>query len=418
MHDTLLKIAAWLALLIAAIVIAWYQVSLSLWQPQPNHIATDIFADYDTPQNSPAFDAQIFDDMRSRWRQIEPADAHTAPTQRGERLTREEIPTRGTANRVRSSESIPPIADRAQLDAIAPMQSLPGGTFRMGSNTAPEGDQRPMHQVRLAPFKMDVYQVTNRQFQMFVRETGYETTAEQVGWSFVFNDERKAWVRMVGVSWHNPLGSNLLTDIDGGVMTAMLDLPVVHVSWDDALAFCRWSGKRLPTEAEWEYAAKGGLLDARYPWGNQRQTAGQYFANYWQGMFPAENTGADGFLGLAPVGSFPANRYGLFDMGGNVWEWCGDRYAADYYFRSSLDNPLGPSAEDGEFATLARLTLRREGGQYTSEMIAGADTVPIRVIRGGSFLSAENTDAGYRTTARGSQPQTLSFQDIGFRCAE
>jgi formylglycine-generating enzyme required for sulfatase activity len=299
------------------------------------------------------------------------------------------------------------------------MKSLPGGMFRMGSNISSERDQRPVHEVRLAPFKIDLYQVTNRQFQMFVQETQYETTAERYGWSFVFHTESKAWVRMVGVNWRNPTGNNSLTELNSGAMTARLDYPVVHVSWDDAMAFCHWAGKRFPTEAEWEYAAKGGLLDALYPWGNQRQTAERkFYANYWQGRFPDENRGADGFLGLAPVGSFPANRYGLFDVGGNVWEWCGDQYAADYYRRSPLDNPSGPSTEDGETVTVATSMLRKENGVYVGETIGVTTTVPLRVIRGGSYLSAENTDAGYRTTARGNQPQPFSFQDVGFRCAE
>jgi len=333
------------------------------------------------------------------------------PAERGRTLTREELPTLGVAGGVTPHALVP-------LDAIAPMVSLPGGMFRMGSDTAAERDQRPARQVRLAPFNMDVYPVTNRQFQMFVRETGYETTAERQGWSYVFHSERKAWVRMVGANWLNPSGTNPYAGLEGGVMTAMLDLPVVHVSWEDAQAFCRWAGKRLPTEAEWEYAAKGGLLDAPYPWGQHRQVGGQYFANFWQGRFPDENTGADGFLGLSPVGSFPANPYGLFDIGGNVWEWCGDQYAADYYRRSPLENPTGPAAEEGETAMVPRQTLRKENGEYIGEIMGGVDEVPLRVIRGGSFLSAENSDAGYRTTARGSQPQTLSFQDVGFRCVK
>ena len=331
-------------------------------------------------------------------------------------LTSDELPSLGTF--AYSLENLPTIVDRTKLEAIAPMKALPGGTFRMGSDTAPEKDQRPLHQVRLAPFRIDMYQVTNRQFQLFVRETHYETTAERHGWSFVFHSPRRAWVRMVGANWKNPSGNNPNAELDGGAMTAMLDLPVVQVSWDDAQAFCRWAGKRLPTEAEWEYAAKGGLLDAPYPWGHQRMEEGKHLANYWQGRFPEENTGADGFMGLAPVGSFPSNRYGLFDVGGNVWEWCGDRYSADYYRHSPPDNPAGPAETEGETVAVARMMLRKEQGQYVGETMGGVDTVSLRVIRGGSFLSAENSDAGYRTTARGSQPQSLSFQDVGFRCVE
>ena len=415
MHDTIIKIIAWLALLAAVVGIVWYQVSLSIQRHDVPTLPPDIFSRSESLPNTTIGETQ---QLQPRQNQI---DFGNTDIISAEALTQAELPALGTPDRNHSdsSKTSAPITDRAQLDAMAPMKSLPGGTFRMGNNTAPEGDQRPIHEVRLAPFRIDIYQVTNRQFQMFVRETHYETTAERHGWSFVFHSESKAWVRMVGVNWRNPSGNNPYTDLDSGALTARLDLPVVHVSWDDATAFCRWAGKRLPTEAEWEYAAKGGLMDALYPWGNQRQSAeGKYFANYWQGRFPDENTGADGFLGLAPVGSFPANPYGLFDVGGNVWEWCGDRYVADYYRRCPLDNPPGPSAEEGETATVTRLMLRKEGGRYVGETMGDMDTVSLRVIRGGSFLSAENTDAGYRTTARGNQPQSFSFQDVGFRCVD
>jgi len=404
-----IKLIAWLILFFAVVGIAFYQISLTL-----HHIGLPKPLDVDTSeepvQRSTAWEAQQLPPQQTR---IDFSGTDIVGTP----LAQEEMPTLGVVSG-RKPAALALITDRSQLDAIAPMKALPGGTFRMGSDTAPERDQRPVHQVRLAPFKIDVYQVTNQQFQLFVRETLYETTAERQGWSFVFHAERNAWVRMAGANWRNPSGNNPYTELGSGAMTAMLDLPVVHVSWDDALAFCRWAGKRLPTEAEWEYAAKGGQLDALYPWGNQRQAEGTYFANYWQGRFPHENTGADGFLGLSPVGSFSPNPYGLFDVGGNVWEWCGDRYGADYYRQGPSDNPTGPAAEEGETVVVARLMLRKEGGQYVGETMSGADTVPLRVIRGGSFLSAENSDAGYRTTARGNQPQTLSFQDVGFRCAE
>ncbi len=294
---------------------------------------------------------------------------------------------------------LPKILDRTKLDAIAPMVSLSGGTFRMGSDTAPEQDQRPSHVVRLAPFKLDCYEVTNRQFLMFVRETKYKTTAEQNGWSYVFDTE---WVRMAGACWWNPSGKTPHAQPEDMRITP--DFPVVHVSWDDAIAFCNWAGKRLPSEAEWEFAARGGLQNPKYPWGDYRQVKGKQKANIWQGWFPHNNSAADGFALLAPVGSFPANGYELYDLGGNAWEWVADRSRADYYRRSALDNPLGPSPEEGETASVF--------------LYNGSETIPLRVIRGGSFLSAENSDAGYRTTARGSQPQKLSFQDVGFRCAE
>jgi formylglycine-generating enzyme required for sulfatase activity len=414
MCNTILKIIAWLVLFGAVVGIAWYQVSLSLQRHDSPVVPSDVFSSGDP---LPSATVREFQQIQPRQSQI---DFGNTDIVSAGKLTQDEMPTFGgvtNRNQSSSAETLSPIADRSPLDAIAPMKSLPGGTFRMGSDVAPEGDQRPVHEVRIAPFKIDIYPVTNRQFQMFVRETHYETTAERSGWSFVFHGESKAWVRMVGVNWRNPSGNNSYTELDSGALTAMLDYPVVHVSWGDVMAFCRWSGKRLPTEAEWEYAAKGGLLDALYPWGNQRQSAdGKFYANYWQGRFPDENSGADGFLGLAPVGSFPANRYGLFDMGGNVWEWCSDRYAADYYKRCPLNNPTGPA--EAETVTVARLMLQKERGVYVKETMDGADTVSLRVIRGGSYLSAENTDAGYRTTARGNQPQPFSSQDVGFRCAE
>ncbi len=316
------------------------------------------------------------------------------------------------------SATVSSIKDRSRLDAMAPMVALPGGVFSMGSDQDAEADQRPRHRVRLSPFKLDCYEVTNRQFQYFVRETGYRTTAERIGWSYVFDLDRNVWVRMVGACWWNPTGKHPGAGPESGTVTAMHDLPVCHVSWDDAAAFCRWSGKRLPSEAEWEYAAKGGRIETWYPWGDRRSPNGVEQANYWQGWFPRENTLKDGHLLSANVGSYAANSYGIFDLGGNVWEWCADRYCSDYYRRSPWDNPLGPAPEEAETTLVSTLRVHRENGRYIETEFDGVTEVPLRVIRGGSFLSAENSDAGYRVTARGNQPQPLSFQDVGFRCAE
>ncbi len=319
------------------------------------------------------------------------------------------------------STALPTIRDRSKLDAIAPMVSLSGGTFRMGSDTVPEQDQRPAHVVRLKPFRLDCHEVTNRQFLMFVQETQYQTTAEQNGWSHVFDPKEKAWIRLAGACWWNVTGQTPFASPHAGSEEALRntaltpDFPVVHVSWDDAVAFCHWAGKRLPSEAEWEFAAKAGLQNPKYPWGDYRQVNGKQMANYWQGWFPDNNTAADGFAFLAPVKSFPANRYGLFDLGGNAWEWVGDRYLADYYRRSALDNPLGPTPEEGAVVSVLMPSVPTT---TVSTYHAAEVRMPLRVVRGGAFLSAENSDAGYRTTARGSQPQTLSFQDVGFRCAE
>ncbi|MDR1924034.1 MAG: formylglycine-generating enzyme family protein [Planctomycetaceae bacterium] len=320
-------------------------------------------------------------------------------------------------------------SSRAELDAVAPMVSIVGGTFRMGNDIAKERDCRPQHRVRLSPFKLDKYEVTNQQFALFVKDTKYRTTAEKSGWSYVFDFERKTWARVVGACWWNPSGKNTENDphvnsnsnqfhTKKSSLNSIYDLPVVHVSWDDAAAFCDWAGKRLPTEAEWEYAARSGLLDASYPWGDMRTVNGQYHANFWQGWFPHNNSVADGFQLLAPVGSFPATRFGLCDIAGNVWEWCGDKYSPDYYRNSPLDNPLGPNSENAKSTKITINTVQKINNRYTGEEFGGVEEVFLRVIRGGSFLSAENNDAGYRVTARGNQPQSLSFQDVGFRCAK
>ena len=423
----MLKLTAWAALFLTAALLLYGKINVDLRRATPQRTEIKVFPD----ERSLISDASSAKRPTVRLPVAQPPQPKYAqqfqPTKRstflvdlpepGQILEQKEIPSisalKPSDSPLRRPAAIPKISDRAKLDAIAPMVSLSGGSFRMGSDTASERDQRPAHTVRLKPFRIDQYPVTNRQFRLFVSETQYVTTAERFGWSYLFDFKRKSWVRMVGASWRNPHGRNDNSDAE---LDAMGDLPVVHVSWDDAVAFCDWAGKRLPTEAEWEYAAKGGLLDAVYPWGDRRVMDGKHQANYWQGWFPDENTAEDGFLRLSPVGSFSPNRYGIFDLGGNAWEWCGDRYAVDYYRRISLDNPLGP--EDGETATVPRLQIRKENGKFVSEEFAGVDEVSQRVIRGGSFLSAENGDAGYRVTTRASQPQPLSFQDVGFRCTE
>ena len=308
--------------------------------------------------------------------------------------------------------------ERQLLEKIAPMVALDGGSFYMGSEEGIERDHRPLHEVRIAPFRLDRQEVTNRQFQLFVRSSGYITSAERRGWSYIFDTEGKQWVRKVGACWWNPQGRPSEAFRDNPTLRSRLDHPVVHVSWDDADAFCRWAGKRLPTEAEWEYAAKGGRTAPTYPWGERRQENGKFAANLWQGFFPRENSLRDGFALTAPVGSFAASPYGLFDQGGNVAEWCHDRYSSGYYRQSPRDNPTGPRAGEGERTEAPLLSVRlEENGRYVVHHEDATETVDCRTVRGGSFLSAENNGAAYRVHARSWQPQTLSYHDLGFRAA-
>jgi len=259
------------------------------------------------------------------------------------------------------------------------MIRLPGGNYLMGDNLSNYPPERPQHNVYVGEFLVDEHEVTNRQFAEFVNKTGYQTTAERRGWAYVLDRQRGGWKKAPGADWRHPYGPHSQID-------AMGEQPVVQVSWHDAVAYARWVGKRLLTEAEWEYAARGGLRDTEYTWGNELTIDRRYQANFWQGWFPSEDLKADGFDGPAPVKSFPPNGYGLFDMAGNVWEWCHDWYDPDYYASSPRSCPQGPSS-----------------GQY-------------RVQRGGSWLSAENSFAGYRNAARSKRPPDVCYQDVGFRC--
>ncbi|MGL6195631.1 MAG: formylglycine-generating enzyme family protein [Thermoguttaceae bacterium] len=290
----------------------------------------------------------------------------------------------------------------AALGKVAPMVKIPGGVYMMGNDLAGSSDQRPAHEVQLSPFEIDKFEVTNQQFRLFVEATGYKTTAETSGWSYVFDSKKKGWTKMPGANWE----TDRLISPAGSAGDDWLKLPVVHVSYIDALAFCDWAEKRLPTEAEWEYVARSGLIDADFSWGNQREPNGRYMANYWQGWFPTENADADGFHFLAPVGSFPISEYGVYDITGNAAEWCSDIYDENYYRRSPRENPQGPIPDDAEL-------LSDENGEM---IVSAADSFRSRVVRGGSYLSAENSDAAYKVFVRSKQLENLSYQNIGFRC--
>ena len=258
------------------------------------------------------------------------------------------------------------------------MKLLTGGEFLMGAeNEMPH--ESPVHKVKLKSFWIDKTEVTVAEFEKFVAATNYKTEAEKFGWSGVFNVDEADWTKAGGANWRNPFG-------DG--KTPLPNEPVTQISWNDAAAYAKWAGKRLPTEAEWEYAARGGLSGKKYAWGDDLRPNGKPVANWWQGTFPDKNTGEDGFIKLAPVGSFAPNGYGLFDMTGNVWEWTADWYDENYYAKSPLENPSGPTN--------------------------GSD----RVIRGGSWLCSENFCSNYRPSARSFTPSDSGLNNLGFRCAK
>ncbi len=284
---------------------------------------------------------------------------------------------------------------------------LPGGRFLMGTDDeegfAADGEG-PVRPVRLDPFAIDRHPVTNKQFAEFVDATGYATEAERFGWSFVFalfvpkrllhrGVARKVpgldwWYGVNNAMWSCPEGP-------GSRIDDRWDHPVVHVSWADAIAYCSWAGKRLPTEAEWEYAARGGLEQKRYVWGDELTPDGRHMCNIWQGTFPRINTRADGFAGTGPAESYEPNGFGLYSMAGNVWEWCADWWSSTFHVEDSQrmrENPQGP----------------RENPQ-------GPPTGTARVMRGGSYLCHDSYCNRYRVAARTSNTPDSSTGNLGFR---
>jgi formylglycine-generating enzyme len=273
---------------------------------------------------------------------------------------------------------------------------LDGGRFDMGTEAEdghPADGEGPVHPVELGPFAIDSYVVANRWFASFVDATGHVTEAERYGWSFVFGgllpdqfpDTRGVanapwWRQVHGADWRHPEGPQ-------SDLTERGDHPVVHVSWNDAVAFCRWSGTRLPTEAEWEYAARGGLEGVHFPWGDELEPDGVHRMNVFQGDFPARNACDDGYAGTAPVNAFEPNGYGLYNTTGNVWEWCADWFSAGYYAVSPDRDPHGP-----------------ESGTH-------------RVMRGGSYLCHASYCNRYRVDSRSANAPDSSTGNLGFRVA-
>ncbi|MFP6597221.1 MAG: formylglycine-generating enzyme family protein [Candidatus Hydrogenedentota bacterium] len=286
-----------------------------------------------------------------------------------------------------SPKVVSEVEEPDSLPDVKGMVLVAAGSFMMGSSDG-FAHESPRHEVTLDAFYMDEYEVTNGEFARFVKETGFVTEAEQWKWSIVFAPDNSPgdrvpgaewWKRADSATWRHPNGPE--TDIEG-----LDEYPVVQVSWNDATAYAAWAGKRLPTEAEWEYAARGGLDDAPYAWGLDFAPGGEHRANTWNGQFPVDDSGADGYKTLAPIGQYKPNGYGLYDIAGNVWEWVEDWYGANYYRESPRSNPTGPEQ--------------------------GVE----KIQRGGSFMCAANYCLGYRVSHRGKSGIDSGLPHTGFRC--
>jgi formylglycine-generating enzyme required for sulfatase activity len=274
------------------------------------------------------------------------------------------------------------------------MVRLDGGRFFMGSEDADAiaaDGEGPVRAVMVDPFLVDRYAVTNERFAEFVNATGYRTEAESFAWSFVFAGHLPKpegehpiglqwWRKVEGADWRHPEGPDTST-------AGREHFPVVHVSWNDAAAYAAWAGKRLPTEAEYEFAARGGLENKRFSWGDELTPEGRHLCNIWQGDFPNHDTAEDGYAGTCPVDAFPSNGFGLYGVTGNTWEWVADWFSPDHHLYATRENPVGP--QDGT----------------------------ARTMRGGSYLCHVSYCNRYRAAARTSNTPDSATTNIGFRCA-
>lgn len=288
------------------------------------------------------------------------------------------------------------ISETVRPELLDRMVRIEGGTFVMGTNDQKgfsSDGEGPARIVEVDDFLISPHAVTNQDFSEFIQETGYKTEAEQFGWSYVFewlasvkvrNEVQRVpygvpwWLVVEGACWHSPEGRD--SSIEG-----RSNHPVVHVSWNDALAYCAWSGTSLPTEAQWEYAARGGLEEKTYVWGNELLPDGDHQCNIWQGKFPHENKLEDGYAGTAPVDAYQPNGYGLYNMAGNVWEWCLDRFTHRYHEITDIRNPL---------------------------FVGNSDKVS---MRGGSYLCHHSYCNRYRVAARTGNTPDSSSGNCGFR---
>jgi len=308
------------------------------------------------------------------------------------------VPSKQRAGALAQSQQASAERKRASQGSTANMVKLDGGRFFMGTDDEegfPLDGEGPIREVTLDPFYIDARPVTNEQFSEFINATGYLTESERFGWSFVFQGhipkERYSelvdqtapgtrwWCKVNGSFWKHPEGPD--TSID-----QRLHYPAAHISWNDAAAYCDWAGKRLPTEAEWEYAARGGLEQKTYPWGDELTPGGKHLCNIWQGEFPNVDLAEDGYSAPAPVDAFPPNNYGLYTITGNAWEWCSDWFHPGYHVTGTRINPVGPPNGTN------------------------------RVMKGGSYLCHRSYCNRYRVAARTSNTPDSATTNISFRC--
>ena len=303
------------------------------------------------------------------------------------------VPSKARAAQLELSRQLSSTRELVRSGSTADMVRLDGGEFWMGTDSAeafPADGEGPVRKTRVAPFYMDIRPVSNEQFREFVRATNYRTEAERFGWSFVFhthiapeNAEARAvgiewWCKVSGADWAHPEGPDSNIESRPG-------FPVLQISWNDAAEYARWAGKRLPTEAEWEFAARGGLEQKAYPWGDELTPNGRHLCNVWQGEFPHQDTGEDGFTAVGPADAFPANNYGLFGITGNAWEWCSDWFHPSYHITATRVDPVGPPGGSG------------------------------KVMKGGSYLCHKSYCNRYRVAARTSNTPDSATTNISFR---